>query len=364
MFKGVKDFTAKTIAGANVATIVVMMLVGFADWLNPASFPTLSNAGLLLPVFILINFGFLVFWVIFKLKYVVIPFLGFIICFSPVRKYCPLNAKEDTPYDAVRVLSYNTWNFGGTDVPTNEVNPIVAYISEQDADIVCLQEAFAPSPEVVTQIDTILRKQYPYRDLTAHPSGGDGLALYSKFPIINKERIPYDSKGNLSVAYRLRIQGQQVLVVNNHLETTGLSPEDRANFKSLIKGDLETAPAKQTSKLLVTKLGESTKKRSLQADAVSDYLAKRKGGSIIVCGDFNDGPNSYARRVIAKHMTDCYVAAGRGPGISYHKGGFFVRIDHILCSEDWKPYDCKVDNQIATSDHYPIICTLKKQPKH
>lgn len=352
------------IAGANVATIVIMLLVGFADHLNPVSFSTLSNIGLLLPVFILINFGFLIFWVIFKLKYVVIPFLGFIICFAPIRKYCPLNVQEDTPDNAIKVLSYNTWNFGGADVPTDEVNPIVAYISEQDADIVCLQEAVAPSSAVVTQIDTILRKQYPYRDLTIHSNGGDGLALYSKFPIINKECIPYESKGNLSVAYRLRIHGEQVLVVNNHLETTGLSLEDRANFKSLIKGELEKAPAEQTSKLLITKLGESTKKRAPQADAVSDYLAKRKGGSIIVCGDFNDGPNSYARRVIAKRMTDCYVAAGRGPGFSYHKGGFFVRIDHILCSEDWKPYECNVDNQIATSDHYPIVCTLKKAPKH
>lgn len=364
MFTKLKTFTVKMIAGANIATILFMLLVGYSSYLNPMGFPMLSNLGLLLPVFILINFGFLIFWIIFKLKYILIPFLGFLVCYFPIRLYCPLNLSEEMPDETIKVLSYNTLDFGGSSIPTDNVNPIVSYIHAQDADIVCLQEAFAHSSAVVTQIDTILRKQYPYRDLTTHANGGDALALYSKFPIINKELIPYESKGNLSVAYRLRIEGKQVLVVNNHLETTGLSLDDRAKFKSLLKGNLKTRPAEQTSKLLITKLGEATKKRAPQADSVATYLAKRKGGSIIVCGDFNDGPNSYARRVLANGMTDCYVACGKGPGISYHKGGFFVRIDNIFCSEDWKPYECKVDNQISVSDHYPIVCRLKKQTKH
>ena len=56
------------------------------------------------------------------------------------------------------------------------------------------------------------------------------------------------------------------------------------------------------------------------------------------------------------------MASANGPGISYHLSGFFVRIDNILCSDDWKPYACKVDNSIQSSDHYPIVCWLKKQP--
>ena len=32
MFKGFKEFTYKMIAGANVATIIIMLLVGFSDF--------------------------------------------------------------------------------------------------------------------------------------------------------------------------------------------------------------------------------------------------------------------------------------------------------------------------------------------
>ena len=115
--------------------------------------------------------------------------------------------------------------------------------------------------------------------------------------------------------------------------------------------------------MLVVKLGEATRKRALQAEAVADYIRQHRDMSIILCGDFNDGPISYTHRTIAKGLTDCYVASGNGPGISYHHAGFFVRIDNMMCSDDWEPYECKIDRKISSSDHYPIVCYLKKRDK-
>ena len=51
MFKGFKEFTYKMIAGANVATIIIMLLVGFSDFFQPEKFAALANLGLLFPVF-------------------------------------------------------------------------------------------------------------------------------------------------------------------------------------------------------------------------------------------------------------------------------------------------------------------------
>ena len=48
MFKGFKEFTYKMIAGANVATIIIMLLVGFSDFFQPEKFAALANLGLLL----------------------------------------------------------------------------------------------------------------------------------------------------------------------------------------------------------------------------------------------------------------------------------------------------------------------------
>lgn len=362
MFKGLKLFTEKMIAGANIATIVILLLVGFSDRLNPERFPSLSNVGLLFPVFLVVNFGFLVFWLLFKPRYALIPFVGFLICYVPVRTYIPLNMTTEAPKGAIKVLSYNTWAYAQGDKAEDGINPIVKYIKEQDADIVCLQETCC-GWNVLNQIDSILNSIYAYRDTTFHPSGGNAVGIFSKYPILSKERIPYPSAGNLSEAYQLKIGNEKVLLINNHLETTGLTLEERAHFKALIKGKLETDNAEQTSKTLVVKLGESAQKRAVQAEAVARYIRQHRGMSTILCGDFNDGPISYAHHTIAKELNDCYVASGNGPGISYHHAGFFVRIDNIMCSDDWKPYECKIDSKIKDSDHYPIICYLKKRAK-
>lgn len=31
----------------------------------------------------------------------------------------------------------------------------------------------------------------------------------------------------------------------------------------------------------------------------------------------------------------------------------------MMCSDDWEPYECKIDRKISSSDHYPIVCYLK-----
>lgn len=58
MFKGFKEFTYKMVAGANVATIIIMLLVGFSDFFQPEKFAALANLGLLFPVFLIVNLGF------------------------------------------------------------------------------------------------------------------------------------------------------------------------------------------------------------------------------------------------------------------------------------------------------------------
>ncbi len=361
MIKKLKVFTLQMIAGANIASILFMLAVGYSDRINPASFPVLSTVGLTFPVFLLINFGFLVFWLLFKKRGAIIPLVGFLICYIPIRKYCPLNISHEPPAGSIKVLSYNVWYFAGWEDKDGKVNPILDYIRKQDADIVCLQES-ATNEVGKQKVDSILNPIYQYRD-TARHGAGDVISIFSKYPILSKEHIDYKSRGNISAAFKLIVDGTEVLVINNHLETTALTPDDKSRFSSMIKGDMKANSAESTSKLLIKKLAKATAIRGPQAEAVARYMAYHRNLPIILCGDFNDGPISYAHRTVAKDLTDCYIESGNGPGISYHHNRFYVRIDNIMCSSDFKPYGCHVDNSIKTSDHYPIICWLKKRPK-
>ena len=93
--------------------------------------------------------------------------------------------------------------------------------------------------------------------------------------------------------------------------------------------------------------------------AVDSVLQRHPSANVLVCGDFNDNPISYSRRTMAQVLTDCYVAAGRGIGLSYNQKAFFFRIDHVFCSKDIIPYRCEIDSKFDASDHFPLICWLK-----
>ena len=362
MFKDFKHFTLQMVAGANVATAAIMLFMGFADHIDPVSHPLLAQAGLAFPVFLLLNFCFFLFWLVFGLKQVYIPILGFLLCCVPIRVYFPINVPHSAPDDAIKVLSYNVFAFSPLEGSQPGSNPIIDYVAQSGAGIACLQESWLGG-DLAAYADSVLKPVYAYSDTVTMPMG-DCISIYSKYPIVGKERIRYDSKSNLSAAFKVVIGGDTVIVINNHLESNGFTPDEKRNFKEMVKGELPGTQVKTESKRLIDKLAETGRRRAPEADAVARYIAKHEGESIILCGDFNDTPISYTRRVIADKLTDCYVATANGPGISYHVSGFYVRIDNIMCSSDWKPYACKVDNSIKSSDHYPICCWLQKQRKH
>ena len=360
MIKQLKTLTVSMVGGANVATVVVMLMVGFADRLNPADYPTLSCLGLAFPVFLVINLLFIFFWLFFKRRMIVISVAGYVLAYSPISVYMPVNLPEDMPDDVIKVLSYNVQNYSGRPRYDGSSDMIIDYIRECDADIVCLQEDMVPWKGVRMRLDSL----YTYTDTTrVGRKSINAVGIYTRFPILHKERVEFDSDGNGSVAYYLDICGDTVIVINNHLETTHLSLDDRQKYKDMRKGEMGKEVARNESKKLVHTLGVSGALRAPQADAVHKYVVEHSGYPIILCGDFNDNPISYARRVIAQGLTDCYVATGRGIGLSYNQKGFFVRIDNMMCSGDFRPYNCKVDNKIDASDHYPIFCWFKMQDK-
>lgn len=355
MLNQIKRLTIQLVAGANIATVVIMALVGMSDRLNPEEHPLLSVVGLTFPFFIICNMAFLVFWLIFHKRGALISFTGFVICYIPIRTYAPLNIGGETPEGAIKVLSYNVCNYNVPDTPPDSLNPIFRYIHDSGADIVCIQEG-----ELTEPLRNHTKDVYPYCDSVMKRPTGTTLTLLSKYPITGKERIEYTSKTNASAAFHIVIGADTVTVINNHFESTGLSPEERAEFKNIVKGKSGNDTIKEESKRLINKIGEANRKRAPQAGAVAEYIRRNEGKSIILCGDFNDNPISYTRRTLAEVLEDCYRATANGPGISYNHNAIFVRIDYVMCSKHWQPYNFKVDRSIGASDHYPIYGWLEK----
>lgn len=362
MIKQLKRITVNLMAGANVATVLLMLATGYSDHISPVSHPQLSSVGMTFPFFLLANLLFLFFWLLFKWRRAWIPVVGYVLAYVPISIYMPLNRPGDTDEATLKVLSWNVCAYVGNGHYEDGFPVVLDYLKQHDADIVCLQEdidswrknAFKKFQEI----------SYPYNDTTLFantPNSMNGVGVHSRYPIIRKERIVYESYANGSVAYYLKVGGDTLLIINNHLEGTHLSEKDRSRYKDMLKGRMERDTARAESAYLADKLGQSAAKRALQAEAVHQYVVSHSQYPVIVLGDFNDNPISYSRRTIANGLTDCFVARGNGLGLSYNQKGFNFRIDHIMCSDDYEPLRCVVDTKIDCSDHYPMVCWLKKR---
>ena len=359
MIKQLKSFTINLVAGANVATILLMVLSAYSDRIHPAEHPILSVMGMAFPVFLIVNLLFLFFWLTFKWKKIWIPILGFAVVYVPLTIYMPINKAQKVPEGTIKLLSYNVCQYGGNYKYEYGFETVYDYLKDQDADIVCLQEDVDSWRRFCFQW---YKKIYAYNDTTIFRNdrnGMNGVGIHTKYPILKKERIPYESVGNGSVAYYLKIENDTVIVINNHLEGTHLSNEDRDNYKRMLKGEMKRDTAKAETLMLIEKLGKYAAKRAPEAEAVHNYIESHRQYPMIVCGDFNDNPISYSRRTIAQGLTDCFKETGCGIGLSYNQKGFFFRIDHIFCSDHFTPYNCEIDSKMDASDHYPIICRLK-----
>ncbi len=58
-----KDFTLRLVAGANIVTIIIMLLLGYSDRVNAAAHPFIGVIGLAFPVILVMNIMFMVLWV-------------------------------------------------------------------------------------------------------------------------------------------------------------------------------------------------------------------------------------------------------------------------------------------------------------
>ncbi len=343
---------------ANLLMVGIMLVCAYSPYIDPTSHPVRACAGLAFPIFLCATTLFLLFWLFIHPRYALLSAVGMLCCLFTIHTFCPLNFRQEhVPEGAIKFLSYNIMGFEANhpDTPDNP-NRVLAYLRESGADIICMQEYVTGGRLTQEHIDKVL-ESYPYKDRRSVGKGGHKLACYSRYPILSAEPVNYESEFNGSVVYTIAVKGDTLTVINNHLESNKLTTNDRETYVQMIKSP-ETTDMKKGSRLLLGKLAEATAIRARQADIIAhtiDSLGRRK---LIVCGDFNTSPISYTHRVIGRGLDDAFVKSGCGMGISYHKNGFYFRIDHILTSPDLKAYRCTVDNSITNSDHYPIWCYI------
>ena len=260
---------------------------------------------------------------------------------------------------AITVLTWNTARFGNFKKPPQ--NEVLQYLQSQNADVICLQEVDVyKNPEFLTlpEVKKALRTQYPYSylDFSNYDNRHQfGLMVWSKYPLINKQTIHYitHTTGNMSNRCDVVVGKDTIRLINNHLESYSLTSKDledldtKHNYEGLIA----------SFKRIKAKWERAIPLRNEQARVVRQEI-EASPYPVIVAGDFNSVPWSYAYWHISSGLHDAWRELHWGYGATCEHRGFGVRIDYILCSDPLVPVKSEVVKQASGSDHRPVTATL------
>jgi endonuclease/exonuclease/phosphatase family metal-dependent hydrolase len=329
--------------------------------ISPGDFTLPAFFGLAYPYLLLINIIIVIIWAMLLRFEALISVVVIAIGFNHFSNYIKLLRPAGDKTNTFKVLSYNLrlFNYFENKNRTTSEKKIMEFLNSQKPDILCMQEFFVlgnPAQEEEAVNAALGGKYYSHMKLLG--SGKNrfyGIATFSKYPIIRKGEIVHPGSSSLSIYTDVLIQKDTFRIYNNHLQSFRLKRMERSFIEEITASeDKETMDEVRS---LSVSLKKGFVRRSLQAQVVKDYI-NRSPYPVIVAGDFNDTPVSYAYRKIRKGLNDSFVNSGYGAGFTY-KGNYPAnRIDYIL-------YDNALINsyfeiiKVKYSDHYPIVAYFR-----
>lgn len=282
---------------------------------------------------------------------------------SPISNVAPFGtSKKPTPgAQTFTIMTYNMIHGWDQEHKKADRNRTIDYIMKTNADIVCLQEVQKLSiggdiTKFTQEQYNELKKQYPYE--VGDPNLD--MKVLSKYPVVFEKGYSYidgtfDKKRY--TFYKFNINGHPLMVINVHLMSFMLTEKER----KIVTGVHSFETAKESFvelKGMRDKLHKGFKKRKTDVDILRNTINKLKG-PLIICGDFNDVPESYAYRLLkGTDMKDAYVETGFGPLVTYNQHAFWFHLDQILYRGDLKALNIRKGNTKA-SDHYPVIAEFE-----
>ncbi|MDE5969845.1 MAG: endonuclease/exonuclease/phosphatase family protein [Muribaculaceae bacterium] len=289
-----------------------------------------------------------------------IPIVTMVLCIGPFLEFCPLTIfqKADKDCSTFSLLTYNTFNMANYNETSMPCSLTAGAILDADCDIECLQEMvtnFNSSHFVAKSQADSLNKFYKYQI-----NSSNGLPIYSRYPVKRVMSVCLDDTSAKMDKYIVALDSTDVTIYNVHLQSIGLSNDDKLTYLELTRGQGDIKKIKAD---LLAKLNHAFKSRANQAKKIREYLDQDSAQNIIVCGDFNDVPTCYAiRMIMGNDFRNAYTEAGRGPSITYRANRFYFHIDQVLYKGDIIPVMAKT-LEVGNSDHYPVkvIFEISKQ---
>lgn len=218
-------------------------------------------------------------------------------------------ATDESTSHSLRLVS---WNAEGFQLNKDTLQASATFIRNLHPDVICLQER--PHDNLLHRDSISVVFGYPYRVFNSREDEVLNLAVYSRFPLSNMKEYYFPNSYNKVLQIDLQYERRTIRLFNIHLQTTGMTP------------------AFQGNNLLHT-YQLNARERNRQAQLLAEAIASSPY-PVILCGDLNDTPISYAYRKLADKLDDCFLETGNGWGGTYQPAHNLFRIDYTLCDPE------------------------------
>lgn len=205
-------------------------------------------------------------------------------------------------------------------------------------DVICVQELpFKRAAVQEAQMVAVGLVHWQYFPYEGHK--GSGLAIYSRWPILNswRQALPPAEENRFVCMVELEIDGRSFFVATVHFPNS----------------DIHDLGVRKTMRNEV--LGESM--RTVQAEALLDWLSAWQDQPLALVGDFNTFPFSSAWRRISRTYHDAFPLKSVFTGTFRANYDIEVKLDHVFLSTHVSAVDTRIP-RIEGSDHFPVFARI------
>ena len=330
------NFLNKIIVLVNSILAILLLLSYLLPYISPETVPIFTIISLAVPVLLALNIFFIIYWIIKLKKYFTISLISIILGIGYISNIYKFSEKKIFLNDDLKVMSYNVRLFNHYNWSTDStiVKKISSFIAEKEPDVLSIQEYYDAEN---------LQLKYPYQFIKTKSNFNKfGLAIFSKFKIINSGSLDLKESANNIIYTDILKDKDTIRVYNIHLESLKMNTSQE-NF-GIINSDK-----------LLEQMEASFQKQAKQVELFLQH-EKKWDGKKILCGDFNNTAFSWVYRELSNEKQDAFKEAGKGLGKTFNYW-YPLRIDFILTDANFDINNFKTFN-VPYSDHYPILARL------
>lgn len=367
----IRKFTKWFFLVLNVICSILFLLSLLAFFISPSEWAPIGFLSLSVPYLAVILLFYVIFWLIAKPWLALLPFITLLIGWNQlvvIVAWHPSKSFTETRNNSSEDLRVISWNVRGMYGISNSAytqqrnrTEIANLVNKLNADVVCLQEFAnvinAKNPE--DENIGLFKKKYPYYFFSEDFKSNNakyfsGTIIFSKHPLISPVKIKYPGRRAESLIYADVVKdGDTVRIFTSHLQSFEFTQEDYANIEKIKETDAEVLDASES---IYSKMKAAFIRRSKQAEIVKDELDKTPYASLM-CGDFNDVPNSYTYFHIRGNRQDAFLTSSFGIGQSYSALAPTLRIDYIMPDDRFTIHQFEMVDE-GLSDHHLLVADI------